>query len=32
MFASLICGADGTPGRALPDARLRVRPAAIGMA
>jgi len=32
MFASLICGADGTTGRAVPDARLRVRSAAIGTA
>ena len=32
MFASLICGANGTTGRAWPDVRLRVRPAAIGTA
>ncbi len=32
MFASLIRGADGTTGRAWLDARLRVRPAAIGPA
>ena len=32
MFASLIRGADGTTGRAWLDARLRVRPAAIGTA
>ena len=32
MFTSLICGANGTTGRAWPDVRLRVRPAAIGTA
>ena len=32
MFASLICGADGTTGRAWPDVRPRVRPVAIGTA
>ena len=32
MFASLICGADGTTGRAWPDVRPRVRPGAIGTA
>ena len=32
MFASLICGADGTPGRAWPNAYTRVRPAVIGTA
>jgi hypothetical protein len=32
MSVSLICGADGTTGRARLDVRLRVRPAAIGTA
>ena len=32
MSVSLICGADGTTGRAWLDVRLRVRPAAIGTA